>query len=67
LGCTYAQYDNEWIFSAVGYELELDPDNDVPGTIKVLTSTPVKYSISSNQDITNHLNTITKPFLVSVL
>ncbi len=41
--------------------------NDVPGTIKVLTSTPVKYSISSNQDITNHLNTITKPFLVSVL
>jgi len=66
LGCCFAQFENEWIFSAVGYQLDSEL---VPGQLamEVQSATPVKYFLSSNSEITDHLNTLTKPFLVSVI
>lgn len=67
LGCCFVRYGAEWIFSAVGYQIESEISETNELSLNISSVTPVKYFLSSNAEITSHLNTLTDPFLVSVI
>lgn len=66
LGVCFAEYEGSWVFSMRCHQVDeiIIPRNL---SVQVVNYTTINHFVSSNPQVADHLNTLTKPFLVSVI
>lgn len=64
LGICFAEYEDSWVFSMRCHQID---EITIPSnmSVQVVNYTTINHFISSNDNVTALLNTLTKPFLVS--